>query len=80
MLSTVKGWLAKTFYMKNLGEASHILGIKLHRDRKNRMISLSHAAYKDKVLEQFAMQDSKKSITPFRHGVHLSMDQCPKTP
>ena len=30
MLSTVKVWLAKTFDMKDLGEASYILGIKLH--------------------------------------------------
>ncbi|XXG53669.1 hypothetical protein AAC387_Pa03g1731 [Persea americana] len=80
MLSTVKVWLAKTFDMKDLGEASYILGIKLHRDRKNRMIGLSQAAYIDKVLVRFAMQDSKKGITPFRHGVHLSNDQCPKTP
>ena len=74
MLSTVKVWLAKTFDMKDLGEASYILGIKLYRDRKNRMIGLSQAAYIDKVLVRFAMQDSKKGITPFRHGVHLSKD------
>ena len=80
MLSTVKIWLAKTFDMKVLGEASYILGIKLYRDWKNRMIGLSQDAYIDKVLVRFAMQDSKKGITPFRHGVHLSNDQCPKTP
>ena len=74
MSSTVKVWLAKTFDMKDLGEASYILGIKLHRDRKSRMIGLSQAAYIDKVLVRFAMQDSKKGITPFRHGVHLSKD------
>ena len=34
MLSTVKVWLANTFDMKDLGEASYILGIKLFRDRK----------------------------------------------
>lgn len=80
MLSTVKVWLAKTFDRKDLGEASYILEIKLHRDLKNRMIGLSQAAYIDKVLVWFAMQNSKKGITPFRHGVHISSDQCPKTP
>ena len=74
MMSTVKVWLAKTFDIKDLGEASYILGITLHRDRKNRMIGLSQAAYIDKVLVRFAMQDSKKGITLFRHGVHLSKD------
>ena len=34
MLSTVKVWLANTFDMKDLGEASYILGIKLFQDRK----------------------------------------------
>ena len=32
------------------------------------------------MLVRFAMQDSKNGITPFRHGVHLSKDQCPMTP
>ena len=45
LLSTVKVWLAKTFDMKDLGEANYIPGIKLHRDRKNRMIGLSQDAY-----------------------------------
>ena len=34
MLSTIKVWLANTFNMKDLVEASYILGIKLFRDRK----------------------------------------------
>ena len=31
-LSTVKVWLASTFDIKDLGETSYILGIKLIRD------------------------------------------------
>ena len=79
MLSMVKVWLAKTFYMKDSGEASYILGIKFYRDRKNRMIGLSQAVNIDKVVVRLAMQDSKKGIIPFRHGLHFSKDQCPKT-
>ena len=37
-LSIVKVWLASTFDIKDLREASYILGIKLIRDRK-RIIS-----------------------------------------
>ena len=33
MLSSFKVWLSTQFDMKDLGEASHILGIKLMRDR-----------------------------------------------
>ena len=32
-LSSVKEWLSTQFDMKDLGESSHILGIKLMRDR-----------------------------------------------
>jgi hypothetical protein len=60
--------------MKDLGEACYILGIKLLRDRRNRMISLSQAAYIDKVLAKFSMLDSKKWLLPFRHGVPLTKE------
>ena len=47
-LSEVKVWLAKQFDMKDLGEATYILGIQIFRDRKNRTLSLSQASYIDK--------------------------------
>jgi len=79
-LSTVKVWLSNQFDMKDLGEASYVLGIKVTRDRQNKILSLSQAAYIDKILARFSMQDSKKGFLPFRYGVKLSKDQCPKTP
>ena len=79
-LSAVKVWLSSQFEMKDLGEASYILGIKLMRDRKRRMLGLSQASYIDAILARFSMQDSKKGFLPFRHGISLSKDQCPKTP
>ena len=79
MLSTIKVWLANTFNMKDLGEASYLLGIKLFRDRKRRIMGLSQAAYIKKVLSRFSMDNSKKSLLPFRHGLAFSKDQCPKT-
>ena len=65
--------------MKDLGEANFILGIKLWRDRKNRILGLSQSRYIDKILERFSMQNSKKGLLPFRHEVPLSDDQRPKT-
>ena len=32
-LQDVKTWLGKNFSMKDLGEATYILGIKIYRDR-----------------------------------------------
>ena len=66
--------------MKDLGEASYILGIQIIRDRMNKILALSQASYIDKVLARFSMQDSKKGLLPTRHGIILSKEQCPKTP
>ena len=41
VMSSVKIWLSSQFDMKNLSEANYILGIKLWRDQKNRMLGLS---------------------------------------
>ena len=65
--------------MKYLDEASYVLGIQILRDRRNRSINLSQAAYIDKVLVKYAMEVSKKRSLPFQHGITLSKDQSPKT-
>ena len=60
VMSSVKVWLLSQFDMKDLGEANFILGIKLWRDHKNKMLGLSRSGYIDKFLERFSMQNSKK--------------------
>ncbi|TYJ97931.1 gag/pol protein [Cucumis melo var. makuwa] len=79
-LTDVKAWLAAQFQMKDLGEAQYVLGIQIIRDRKNKTLVLSQATYIDKMLVRYSMQNSKNDLLPFRHGVHLSKEQCPKTP
>ncbi|XP_070034420.1 secreted RxLR effector protein 161-like [Nicotiana tabacum] len=64
--------------MKDLGQAAHILGIKLMRDHKRRILGLSQVLYIDTILTRFSMQDSKKGFLPFRHGISLSKDQSQK--
>ena len=59
--------------MKDLGEASYVLGIQILKDRKNRSISLSQAAYIDKIMVNYG-------YLHVRHGITLSKDQSPKTP
>ena len=80
MLTSVKDWLSQRFDMKDLGEAAHILGIKLMRNRKKKMIGSSQVLYIDTILNRFNMQGSKKGFLPFRHGIVLYKDQSPKTP
>ena len=80
MLTSIKSWLSKEFFMKDLGEASYILGIKVYRDRSNRMLGLSQKLYIEEVLKRFSMENSKRGLLPLRHGINLSKKMCPNTP
>ena len=80
LLSDVKKWLVEKFQMKDLGQASYVLGIQIIRDHKNRLLAFSQASYIDKVLARFSMQNSKKGQLPTRHEIVLSKEQCPTTP
>ena len=40
-LDSIKGYLNENFSMKDLDEASYVLGIKIYRDRLRRLIRLS---------------------------------------
>jgi hypothetical protein len=78
-LQSVKTWLGKCFAMKDLGEASYILGIRILRDRKRRLIGLSQSTYLDKILKKFRMNESKKGDVPMHYTVKLSKTQCPNS-
>ncbi|KAK1626747.1 hypothetical protein QYE76_001062, partial [Lolium multiflorum] len=75
----VKGYLNNSFSMKDLGEASYILGIKIYRDRSRRLIGLSQSTYLDKILKKFRMDESKKGFLPMLPGKVLSKTQGPAT-
>lgn len=78
LLQSTKIWLSKQFSMKDLGEATYILGIKIYRDRSKRLLGLSQSTYIDKVLKRFSMMESKKGHLPMSQGIYLSKDMCPK--
>ncbi|KAK1684275.1 hypothetical protein QYE76_045123 [Lolium multiflorum] len=76
LLSSVKGYLNNSFSMKDLGEASYILGIKIYRDRSRRLIGLSQSTYLDKILKKFRMDESKKGFLPMLPVSWASSKQC----
>ena len=78
-MDNIKGYLKKSFSMKDLGEAAYILSIKIYRDRSRRLIGLSQSTYLDKILKEFKMDQSKKGFLPVLQGVKLSQTQCPTT-
>ena len=65
--------------MKDLGEASYILGMKIYRDRSKRFLGLSQSTYIDTVLKRFSMTNSKKGYLSIGHGISLSEMDCPTT-
>ena len=79
LLTSVKLWLSKTFSMKDLGNASYILGIKIYRDKSRKLIGLSQSLYLAKVLGIFYMEQSKKGYSLVRSGIHMSKIMSPRT-
>ena len=65
--------------MKDIGEASYILGIKVYRNRSKKMLGLSQKLYIEKILKRFSIENSKRRLLPFRYGIHLSKMMCPTT-
>ncbi|GKC26685.1 hypothetical protein Tco_1033979 [Tanacetum coccineum] len=78
MSQSVKDWLGRCFAMKDLGDATYILGIKIYRDRTKHLIGLSQDTYLDKILKRFRMENFKKGNLPLHHGIKISKDLCPK--
>ncbi|KAL4021421.1 hypothetical protein IC575_020218 [Cucumis melo] len=79
-LTDIKEWLATQFQMNDLENALYVPGIQIVRNRKNKTLAISQTSYIDKMLSRYKMQNSKKGLLPYRYGIHLSKEQCPKTP
>ena len=79
-LQGIKIWLSSQFFIKDLGEASYILGMRIYRDRSKRLLDLSQSTYIDTMLKRFSMENSKKGYLPIGHGIFLSKRNCLTTP
>ena len=78
MLHETKRFLSKKFEMKDLGDASFVLGIQIHRDRSQGILGLSQKRYIEKILKRFGMHDCKPGDTPMAKGDKFSLSQYPK--
>ena len=63
-INRLKAHMARTFDMKDLGVAKQILGIEIHRERKNGKLSFSQEKYVEKILERFEMNKAKPVNVP----------------
>ena len=78
-LQSINIWLSKNFFMKDHGEATYILGIKIYRDISKKLLGLSQSTYIDKMLKRFSMEQSKRGYVPMSSGITLSKSMCRKT-
>ena len=79
MIDTVKRWLSSNFEMKDMGEDSYVLGVKIVRHRAKRLLGLSQETCIKRMLERYHMQDSKPMDTSVDKSLSLSYDMCPRT-
>ena len=76
-LAALKSKLNDTsFDMKDLGDASHILGMRIVRDRDKKLL---YFEYIDKVLKRFNMERGKALSAPLPPYVKLCLNDCPKS-
>jgi Reverse transcriptase (RNA-dependent DNA polymerase) len=78
-LDEFKSSLKKVFLKKNLVKTAYVLGIKIYRDKSQKLIELSQGTYIDKVLKRFNMHDSKKGNLSMSHDINLGKKHCPLT-
>jgi hypothetical protein len=69
-------FLSSHFDRKDVGEASNVLGIEIHRDRSKGMLGLSQKSYTEKVLKKFNMSKCNPTSTPIVKGTKFGNFQC----
>ena len=74
LLHETKRFLSNNFKMVDLGYASFVLGIKIHRDLSRGILGLSQKGYIDKVLTRFGMQSCKPIDTSVTKGDKFSLN------
>jgi hypothetical protein len=76
LLLETKSFLSSHFDMKDLGEASYVLGIEIHRDRRKVVLGLSQNHTKKKFLRNLIC--ISVTLAPIVKGVKFGKFQCPR--
>lgn len=69
--------LCNKFKMKYLGEVNTILGMRVTRERKNRIIHIDQSKYINGMLVYFGMGDCHPISTPLDSNQKISAEMCP---
>ena len=57
-----KKFLSKFFEMKNIGEATYVIGTEIFRDRSQGFLQLSSKTYINKILERYEVEKCLVSV------------------
>jgi hypothetical protein len=73
-MNKIKQMLSAAFKMRDLGPASHLLGLEIRRDRANYTIALTQRKYACTILDRTGMADCKPCRTPMATSPRLTAD------
>ena len=76
-IGKLKRSLHDKFAMKELGQARHILGVRIERNQTSKTLWLSQSDYMHKVLKHFNMDNAKPVSTPLPTTIQLSDRDSP---
>ena len=76
-INRLKAHLARAFDMKDLGETKQILGMEIHRDRKNGKLWLSQQKSMEKISIRLSMKNVKLVNIILAFHCKLSSSLCP---
>jgi hypothetical protein len=76
LVHETKQFHSQNFEMKDWSEASYVIGIDIHSDRKQRILKLYQKTYIKKVLEIFRLKNYFAYVTPIIKGDKFNNDQC----
>jgi hypothetical protein len=77
LIAETKRFLSSNFDMKDMGEASYVLGIEIHRDRQKGVLGLSQKSYIENILKRYNMHKCNASPGPIVKGDKFGEYQCP---
>jgi hypothetical protein len=78
MLYETKSFLSSNFDMKDLGDASYVLGNEIHRDQTKGILGLFQISHIDRVLKRYNMYKCFTMPAPVIKGDILGAFQCPQ--
>ena len=70
-MTSLKDQLHHEFEMKDLGELQYFLGMRVMRNRENRMLGIDQSTYIGSILARFKLEGCKGALMPMTQGVKL---------